>query len=282
MNVENLIPLADALPEQYAQNARDLLDRMGTVVEGIGDGDIEWRPSLLKVVQATTDRSALPKGTTIGDMVIGDEKIEQAYPIIPLRMWDSRQMWSPDKDDTRTLCWSPDAKTGITGVECRKCEYQVYDTVENKVACTKNKSVLAMSADFSNLFQINFSKSGYSLGMDFQGLLKKAGVAPFRRAYTLATESSKKAKNVEALVVSPVSLPDGIVAPELRPFLEALFEQISDDRKAHLDDFKIAAETRAKQAQLTAPAEESPQGLIEATPETVSTEQSSQAQRYSL
>jgi hypothetical protein len=283
MDVTNLIPLAEALPEALAHNALELLEKMGSVIEGVGDEDITWKPPLLKVVQATTDRSALPKGTTIGDMVVGDEKVEGPFSIIPLRLWDSRQMWSPDKDDNRILCWSPDATMGMTGQACRTCQFQVFDTVENKVACTKNKTFLVISSDLRHLFQVNFSKSNYSQGVEFQGLLKKAGVATHRRQYTLATESSKKVKNVEALVATPVSLPDGNVAPELRPFLEALFNQISDDRKAHLNDFKVIASTRAEQARLSGPAEEeSPQGLIEATAETASSEQSDQAQKYTL
>ena len=121
MDVTDLIPLASDLPEGVQANALELLDRMSATLEGIGDQDIEWKPPILKVVQATTDRSSLPKGTNIGDIVIGDEKIEQPLRVIPLRLWDSRQMWSPDKDDNRILCWSPDAKTGPQGQACRTC-----------------------------------------------------------------------------------------------------------------------------------------------------------------
>lgn len=282
MDVTNLISLAGDLPESISQNALDLLEKMGSVVEGVGDDDISWKPPIMKVVQATTDRSSLPKGTSIGDLVIGDEKMETPLQVIPIRMWDSRQMWSPDKDDNRILCWSPDAKLGMAGVECRKCPHQVWNEVEGKVDCTKNKSVLMLTADLRHLFQVNFSKSNYSAGMEFQGLLKKAGVAPFRRMYTMTTESSKKVKNVEALCVLPVSLPEGNVAPEVRPFLEALFNQISEYRKAHIDDFTMMASTRAQQARLEAPAEEEPQGLIEGKVEEPTAEQAATATKYSL
>lgn len=281
MNVDNLIPLANDLPESISQQALELLERMSATIEGIGDGDIEWKPPILKVVQATTDRSSLPKGTAIGDMVIGDEKMEGPLRVIPLRLWDSRTMWSPDKDDTRILCWSPDAALGVTGQICKVCPNQIFDTVENKVSCTKNKTFLVITADLKHLFQVNFAKTNYSNGMEWQGLLKKAGVATHRRAYELHTEASKKSKNVEALIATPVSLPEGNVAPELRPFLEALFNQISEDRKAHLNDFKQIATSRADQARLAAP-EQDPQGLIEGKVETASSEQSEQAAKYSL
>lgn len=282
MDVTNLIPLANDLPEGISERALELLERMSATIEGIGDGDIEWKPAILKVVQATTDRSSLPKGTAIGDMVIGDEKMESPLRVIPLRLWDSRQMWSPDKDDNRILCWSPDAVLGMTGVACRTCPNQVFDTVENKVACTKNKTFLVITEDLRHLFQVNFAKTNYSNGMEWQGLLKKAGVATHRRTYELHTEASKKSKNVEALIATPVALPEGNVAPELRGFLEALFNQISEDRKAHLNDFKEMAGARAQQARLEAPAAEEPQGLIEGTVEAPTAEQAATATKYSL
>lgn len=280
MDVTNLISLAAELPENVASNAMDLLERMGSTIEGIGDGDIEWKPPILKVVQATTDRSSLPKGTNIGDIVVGDEKIEQPLRVIPLRMWDSRQMWSPDKDDNRVLCWSPDAAMGITGQECRKCPHQIFNEAENKVDCTKNKTFLCITSDFRHIIQINFSKTNYSSGMEWQGLLKKAAVATYRRSYDLHTESSKKHKNVEALVVTPVALPEGNTSQEVRGFLEALFTRISEDRKAYLIDFKEAATARAQQSLIASSGE--PQGLIEATAEAVAPEQSEQATKYSL
>lgn len=281
MEVTDLISLANDLPEGISEQALELLERMSATIEGIGDGDIEWKPPILKVVQATTDRSSLPKGTAIGDMVIGDEKMEAPLRVIPLRLWDSRQMWSPDKDDNRILCWSPDAVLGVTGVACRTCPNQVFDTVENKVACTKNKTFLVITHDLRHIFQVNFAKTNYSNGMEWQGLLKKAGVATHRRAYDLHTEASKKSKNVEALIATPVSLPEGNVAPELRPFLEGLFNQISTDRKEFLNGFKEMAGVRADQARLAAPTEE-PQGLIEGKVEEPTAEQAATATKYSL
>lgn len=282
MDVTDLISVAGELPEALSANAVELLERMSATIEGIGDQDIEWKPPILKIVQATTDRSTLPKGTNIGDLVIGDEKIEQPLRVIPIRLWDSRQMWSPDKDDNRILCWSPDATTGITGAACRTCQHQVFNTEENKVDCTKNKTFMCITDDLRHLVLINFSKTNYSNGTEWQGLLKKAGVATYRRRYDLHTEPSKKHKNVEALIATPVALPDGNIAPEVKPFLEALFNRISEDRKAHLNDFKEIALARANQAKLEGPAGEETAGLIEAPAEVASSEQSDLGTKYSL
>lgn len=281
MDVSNLVELASNLPEQYSQTALDLLERMSATVEGIGDGDIEWKPPILKVVQATTDRSSLPKGTSIGDLVIGDEKIDQPLAVIPLRLWDSRQMWSPDKDDNRILCWSPDATTGITGQACKTCPHQVFDTENNRVDCTKNKTVMSITSDLRHIFVSNFAKTNYANGMEWQNLMKKAGVSPYRRQYQLATEASKKHKNVEALIATPMALPAGHTPEELKPFVEALFTMVSENRKEHLTQFKEMATARAGQLALAAP-ESDPQGLIEATAEPVSSEQSDMGTKYTL
>lgn len=283
MDVSELIGLAGDLPDGLRENAIELLERMGSSVEGIGDSDIEWRPPILKVFQATSDRSSAPKGTTVGDLLLGDEKLEQPFRVIPIRTWDSRNRWDPDKDSKRILCRSPDAITGSYGQACKTCQFSQFDQETNRVDCTKNKTFLVMSADLRHIFEVNFSKTNYANGMEWTTLLKKAGVAPYRRQYELHTETSKKYKNVEALLVEPVALPGGNVAPEVLPFLEALFARVSSDRKDHLAAFKEQALARASNA-LThdGGGEDSTAGYIEAPKEEASSEQSEQAGKYSL
>lgn len=261
----------------------NLLERMGSTIEGIGDTDIQWKPPILKVVQATTDRSSLPKGTSIGDLVIGDTKAEQPLKVIPIRTWDSRQMWDPDKDNSRILCWSPDAITGAQGQACKTCPYSKFDETTNRVDCTKNKTFLVINADMTEIFQVNFAKTNYQNGMEWTTLLKKAGVAPYRRVYELHTETSKKYKNVEALLAEPVGLSaGGTVDPACIKFLEALFNRVSEDRKDHLQAFKEQSERRALQLSGPGQAAEEPAGFIEAKTETASSEQSESASKYTL
>ncbi len=282
MEVQDLIGLTNDLPEAVRENAQALLEKMSSSIEGIGDTDISWRPPILKVVQATTDRSSLPKGTTIGDLVVGDTKQEQPLKVIPLRMWDSRNMWDPDKDSKRILCRSPDAITGSQGQACKTCPHSQFDQENNRVDCTKNKTFLVISADLSEIFEVNFSKTNYQNGMEWTSLMRKAGTAPYRRIYELHAETSKKYKNVEALLAEPVGLPAGSVEAEYLPFLEALFDRVSSDRKDHLEAFKEASTLRASQLALSAPAEADTAGYIEAPAESASSTQSEQAGKYSL
>lgn len=238
MNFDKLKPLAEALPENVRANALALVERMGEVVEGIGDREVHWRPTVLKLVQATSDRQALPKGANIGDFVLGETKLDQPVTIIPLRSWDGRQRWDPDQANNRILCSSPDAKYGFTGQECKTCPYQVWNEVEGKSECSKIKSVLVIASDLSDVFLINFAKSSYSAGTDFESLMKKANVYPYRRIYGLSSKPSTKAKNVELLSVGLLPEKERATPDEHLPFLKELFDQVNTDRKEMLVKFQ--------------------------------------------
>jgi hypothetical protein len=237
MNLDSLKELAANLPEAYKQNAQDLIERMEAVVEGIGDEPIRWRAALLKLIQATTDRSKLPKGCGAGDFILGEEKVEQPLKVIPLYIGNGRQYWSPDKDEAKMLCSSPDAKVGYIGKECAKCEFSQFNEETRRSECSKIKQMLVIKEDLSDIFSINFAKTNYQIGMEFESLMKKAGVAPYRRIYHLSSKTNSKYKNVESFVVEPAPAAEKNVAPELVEFLKELFEVVRQDRKESIDRF---------------------------------------------
>lgn len=237
MNLDSLKELAANLPESHKQNALDLLERMEAVVEGIGDEPIRWRAPMLRMLQATSDRSKAPKGAGPGDFILGEEKIDQPLPFIVLTIYNTRQYWSPDKDEAKMLCSSPDAKVGYIGMDCNKCPHGKFDEEARKSECGKVKQALVISADFKEIFVLNFAKTNYAVGTELETFLKKAGVAPYRRIYNLSSKTNSKYKNVEQFVVEPVTGADKNVAPELVDFLKELFEVVRDDRKASLEKF---------------------------------------------
>lgn len=244
MNLETLKQLAAALPESHKSNAMALLERMESVIEGIGDQPIKWHPLLLKLVQATTDRSKLPKGVGAGDFMLGEDKMDQPLPVIPLYIGNGRQYWSPDQNEAKMLCSSPDAKVGYIGKECAKCEFSQFNEETRRSECAKIKQMLVIAADFSDIFSINFAKTNYQIGVEFEGLMKKAGVAPYRRIYNLSSKTNSKYKNVESFVVEPAAAAERNVAPELIDFLKELFEVVRQDRKEAIDKFYEIIEIR--------------------------------------
>lgn len=253
-NLELLKELASKLVGEAKANAEGLVERMGEVIEGIGDKPITWRPGILKLVQGTSDRGKLPKGVGIGDFVLGEEKLDQPTEVIPLIAWMSRQMWDPNPDNAKMICNSPDGTVGFQFGECRSCPNGKFDTEANRSACNKQVSVLVITSDLTNVFTVNFAKTNYMNGVDWQGLMKKAGVAPYKRLYKLSSQTSTKNKNVELVKAEPVT---GVkVEGEVLAFVEELFNRSRDDRKEML--VKFHEYVKSKQANgpaLAAPAD---------------------------
>lgn len=247
-NIQLLNTQAESLPSPFKENALALLQEINTPIEGIGDDPVPWKPGFLRLVQGTTDRGSLPKGTSIGDFVLGEKKLEQPLRFIPIRIWESRQYWDPDQTNNKMLCWSPDAKFGQIGRECRGCPHSEWKE-EGGSDCTKTKSVMAISSDLSAIFTVNFSKSNYKIGLELEGLMKRAAVAPYFRTYGLTSATSSTAKNVENYKIEVLEEKLRKTPEEIVPFLKELFTMVSSDRKDSVEAFyKIAFERRDRLA----------------------------------
>lgn len=247
-NLDRLAELAKDLPANLAGNAVTLVTRMGEVIEGFGDKPLSWRPSTLKLVQAASDRSKLPKAAIPGSFMLGEDIIEQPFKIIPLRIDTTRQYWNTDPDKAQMICNSPDAKLGYNYGDCYKCPYSKFDEVNNKSQCNKTLTILCVSADLTQVFFVNFSKTNYAMGMDFQALMKKAGVSPYKKYYKISSATSTKSKNVEVIKAEGVS-EEKVDGPVLA-FVEELFKISSEDRKAMLAGFYEYVDGRNKGSQL--------------------------------
>jgi hypothetical protein len=252
MNLEKLKDLAQALPEAVRQNALDLVTRMGEVIEGIGDEPVKWRASTAKLMQAVSDRSKAPKGATIGDIIVGEEVLAAPAKVIVLRSWDARQMWSPDQNEAKMLCSSPDAEVGYIGNKCRECPHSKFDEETKKTECNKIKTMMLLKADFSDIFLINFAKTNYKTGTEWQMMMKKAGVAPYRRIYGLKSETSKQYKNVETIAIETYTGDERDTPADCLAFVTELFTQVGADRKEMVDNFhKIIISRKQDPSMLT-------------------------------
>ena len=257
MNLENLKVLAAALPKEYKAHAEELLSRMEEVVEGIGDEPIRWRPPMLKLVQGTTDRNTIPKGTAIGDFVLGQKRIERPMVFIPERIWEGRQFWNPDPNESNLICSSPDGKLGYIGLYCNQCPHAKFDEVARKSECSKTQNVIVISPDLSEIFTITFSKTNYQTGTDLKSQATKASVPIYRRMYSLTTTPNKKYKNVENYALELLEGDKAITPAPLLPFLKELFELVGVDRKENLDKFhEMILSRKANNAALPAPVDE--------------------------
>lgn len=236
-NLENLKTLANQLqPDAVKTNALNLIEEMGSVIEGIGDTPITWKPPFLRLVQGSTDRGSIPRDARVGDFVIGENKLESPFKFIPIRMWDARQYWDSDQTNNKMLCWSPDAKLGYIGRECKGCEHAKWDPDKGS-DCSKVKGMLAISADLSKIFTVTFAKSNYKVGMELENLMKKVGSHSYTRTYGLSNTTSPTAKNVEMFKIEVLDDKTRRTPAEFLPFMKELFDRSSADRKAMLDGF---------------------------------------------
>ncbi len=238
MDLTKLTALAADLPDQYKEAASNLIARMGEVIEGIGDEPVKWRAGTVKLMQAVSDRAKAPKGAQIGDLILNETILNKPTKVIVLRSWDARQYWSPDQNETKMLCSSPDAELGYIGMQCRVCPHSKYDEEAKSIDCNKIKVFLVVTADLSDVFMVNFAKTGYKTGTEWQSTMKKAMVSPYRRIYGLSSETSKQFKNVETITIETYSTDAEKNTPaELVPFVTELFNQVGGDRKEMLDNF---------------------------------------------
>lgn len=242
-NLETLNEHIATLPDDLKANVQELVDRMGAVLEGIGDEGVEWRMPLLKLFQATSSREGLPRGIAPGDLVLGEQVLPAPLHFIPIRIYEQRQFWDPDMSQKRMLCQSPDAILGQIGQECRTCRHSAW--VEGQgTDCNKIHTVIALTADLKDVFQMNFAKTSYKIGTEFKSTLKKAGVAPYARTYALSSETNPNTKTVEqfkieALPADKRRTPDAII-----PLVKAFFDLTTADRKEFLEAFRKSIEDR--------------------------------------
>lgn len=224
-------------------NALALLDRMGEVIEGVGDKPIQWHPSMLKLVQSTTNTDTLPSCKP-GDFILNNA-VHKSLNIIPLRMWTVRDLWPEDLGNDRRICESPDGITGWKYGSCRECQFSQWVEETNKVPCTKSLRFLCIDTNLSNIFLINFSKTGYRGGMNFEKLVKSTKTHIYRRSYTIDATRHPENKNV-FLTSASFAAPDTFVlTPDVEAFLRELFSYAGESRRHALEAFQAGMERRA-------------------------------------
>lgn len=271
-----LARIAEGLPKAVQSHAKTLVEKMGMKISGIGDDDLEWKAPMARLVQPTSDRSKQPRGAQIGDIVVGEGIVKQPLKVIPLRVWDSRQMWSPDKDDNRILCWSPDGIMGSVHGLCKSCEFGKFDEEAKRSACNKSKTAMVITDDLTEVFSLNFTKTNYKNGLDWTSLMRKAQVVPFKRIYELKSKTNEKFKQVESLFVETKN--ENTPEQHLE-FLEALFNKFGEDREIFKKKFYENVETRRAN---TPPALEDNSQNVSVLPAPATVEQGSMAKKYTM
>lgn len=155
-------------------------------------------------------------------------------------------MWHPDTDRDEIICQSPDAKQGFKYGNCKDCENGKWIEGEG-VRCNKTKNFICVTSDLTDVFVVNFSKSRYAMGMDWEKRMRGMKTHPYRHMYSLEAGPHPKYKKVFSITANVMS--DDVPADAL-PFLEALFNRISDDREESVRRFYESLQNRQNSPQL--------------------------------
>jgi len=236
---ENLLKLASAIPEENLKaNATNLIEKMSEVISGIGDRDITWQPTFIRIIQGTTDTSNISaaEGATVnvGSIVVGNEAVKQGMKVIPIALWQSRTLWDKDEDaNGRKICNSPDAKVGWRYGNCNACKFGIGGE-STPPPCNKEYAFLLMDADFSNMYMIKYHKSMYRTGMDWAKEITQARVHPFKRVFELNSRSQEKKKTVKEIHAKLHGITANLLSPEAMLFLEAIYKKQVSDRATFL------------------------------------------------
>lgn len=246
---ESLSELASAIPEEHLKNnALDLLNRMVEVISGIGDRDITWQPTYIRIMQGTSDMSSVTAAegatVTIGSIVIGNVAVKPGFKVIPIALWQSRTLW--DRDETnngRKLCSSPDAKIGWKYGPCNQCHYGIGGQ-DTPPPCNKEYAFLLMAEDFSDMYMLKYHKSLYRAGLDWSKEIAQARVHPFKRMFALNSRSQEKKKTVKEIHAVLAGNTAAAYSPEAMAFLEAIYKKQVRDRAHSLVEYKKTVEQR--------------------------------------
>lgn len=229
-----------SLPETLRSKAEDMVSLMFSTIDGVGDTPQKWIPPYLRVVQATSDRSRLPKGATVGTLLIGDTIIDAPKRIIPIMIFGTKAYWNPDQTQSSMICRSPNGELGSTGQPCKTCVFGKFDKASGtKSACSSVHNALVVSEDLSEIFYVQFAKTAYAEGSNLKKMMQAAG-GSYMRSYDLLTQTHPVYKNVENLTARPAQPTD----KEIRPFLSVLYNHLKNDRNKYLADYTLAIKSK--------------------------------------
>lgn len=244
---ETLQALAELLPEEKKLNALSLIADMQAVTLGIDDSVKHWRAPTFRIIQAMTDVDSIEGDNKApGRIVIGSTAVpENMVELHVLRAWDSRQMWDPDVNVTKTICQSPDAKTGRRFGDCKSCEYSKW--IDNAPApCKEGKSFLTITSDFRNIVEVLFKSTHLAIGKEWQGHVKKSTKPPYQRVYQLTSAKSEKKKNLFNPVITRT---DVYSEGAEEKFLEELFMFVRAQRTEQVEAFYAGIEAYRARAE---------------------------------
>lgn len=141
----------------------------------------------VNIRQLMTKSESLPGDVKEGHLYTKQENLGAELEFVALHSHFKRTRFV--KGNTRPECYSDDGVIGSKWGECAKCPHSKYVEGERS-GCSSGRQVTVVASDFSQLYQIGFSKTSSKTGKKLMDLAASPhGI--FKGVFKLATEKVK-------------------------------------------------------------------------------------------
>jgi len=203
---------------------------------GMEEVQTAWRIPRVNIVQPTSQSEAKPESAKNGDFYsTAGQILERPFGIIPVYFHEENINFPPNSKNP--VCSSPDAKLGSPFGECLKCPHLPFGKQnggrgeQNRTDCQNNISCIALAADLSQVYQIQFGKTSRKTG---SALLSLAGQQQFvwKQSYLLNTD--KKTSDLGLYYIYKVEPTSKDNDPAVQKLAHALYELFVAERQRSL------------------------------------------------
>jgi len=197
-----------SLPPDIQKAVMLLVDQAAQVKPGMEEVTTRWRVARVQIAQATSTTAAKPDSAKNGDLYTTAGKLlEKPFAFIPFHFSHENIMFPMGAK--APSCQAPDAKLGQPYGECAKCPHLPFGLQnagkgdQKKTDCQNQIVAVALAADLSQVYIIQFAKTSRGAGSALQSLAGQQPV-PWQQTYLLETEKgNSELGNFHKYKVSP-------------------------------------------------------------------------------
>lgn len=192
--VTTSIPSLATVDEAVATGIVRLFQSIVSVPEGMEETDHSWRPDIMKIRQSNTTDAMLPADAQAGALWAAGQTLWQpsdgeAKPLLfmPVYRWVSHARFQPGQRSPD--CRSDDGKWNIYGTQkCEECPDLPWRNGDMQL-CRRAQNYIIVPLNFSGIYHVQFSKTGYTAGNVIAKTAKSRGnLALWENVFGLTTQ----------------------------------------------------------------------------------------------
>ena len=228
-----------SMPPAMQASVKALVDLANPVKPGMEEVTTVWSPARVLVHQPTSNDPKKPESSKLGNMYsTAGQLLESPLAFIPFYFHEENVNFEQGKKVP--VCSSPDGKVGGQYGICEDCLYLPFGKQnggrgeQKKTDCNAQLTVAMLSADLTQIYLCQFSKTSRSAGA---ALMALAGKHPFcwKQSYLLSTE--KKTGDLGIYWIFKIEPTGKDNSPEACKIAKALNELYAAERKRLLGTY---------------------------------------------